>query len=115
MGSVLSTLSRPVSKVENDEWLESISPVKGEFRALMVGIAVGAIFINERKFGLAWERQRLMVPIQRLFTGKNFATAMSVLGMFADELIVPYFAALYWCLVSALPANTLVRYVSDFV
>jgi membrane-associated phospholipid phosphatase len=97
MGGVFSRLAQPVSKTANDEWLESLTPVKGEFRALMIGIAVGAIF-HESKFGLAWERRNIMVPVQRYFNSKSFETAMTVLGMFADELIVPYFAALYWCL-----------------
>jgi hypothetical protein len=86
MGNVLSRLAQPVSKSANDKWLETLTPVKGEFRALMIGIAVGAIF-HESKFGLAWERQNIMVPLQKMFNSKGFETAMTVLGMFADELV----------------------------
>lgn len=39
-----------------------------------------------------------MVPLQRRLSHPMIAQLMQLLGMFADELIVPYFAALYWTL-----------------
>ena len=43
------------------------------------------------------ERENIMLPLQRLL-GRipSLPTIMRILGMFADELVVPYFALLYW-------------------
>lgn len=81
----------------NYAWMNQIKPIKGEFRAFMVGVAAGAIF-HEGKFGQEWERSRIMVPLQKALSGPNAKAVMKGLGMFADELIVPYFAILYWTL-----------------
>ena len=97
MGQQFTRLLEPVSQASNERWLSSISPIKGEARAFMVGIAAGAIF-HESRFGLAWERRNIMVPLQRALRGPGVDAAMRLLGMFADELMVPYFAVLYWCI-----------------
>ena len=64
MGQQFTRLLEPVSQASNERWLSSISPIKGEARAFMVGIAAGAIF-HESRFGLAWERRNIMVPLQQ--------------------------------------------------
>jgi len=97
MGAVLSKLVEPVSKADNDRWLGSISPIKGELRAAMVGVAAGAFF-HESRFGLKWEREQLMIPLQRWWSSAAVSQLMHTLSLFADELMVPYFAVLYWCL-----------------
>ena len=96
MGGILSKLAQPVSQSDNDRWLTTISPIKGELRAAMVGVAAGAFF-HESRFGLKWERDQIMVPLQRWWSSKTVSSVMHGLSMFADELMVPYFAVLYWC------------------
>jgi len=97
MGQVWSKLARPVSQSEQDKWLASIIPVKGEFRAFMVGIAAGCIY-HEHPFGLQWEREVIMERLQKI---KNplVAKLMWFLGQICSgEFMVPYLAFLYWFL-----------------
>jgi membrane-associated phospholipid phosphatase len=78
--------------------IRSIVPIRGEFAAFAVGVATGA-FHHSSQFGLGWERDFWMLPMQRLMRRlPGLASASHFFGMFADELIVPYFAALYWLL-----------------
>lgn len=86
-----------VSKEKNDRWLAEITPIKGEFRSFMVGLAAGAFF-HEYKFGLKWEREQIMYRLQK-YNNPVFAKVMWFLGQFCSaDFMVPYFATLYWVL-----------------
>jgi len=95
MGEILS---RPVSQADNNRWLASISPIKGEFNAFMAGIAVAAIF-QESKFGLEWE-QGLMRNLQACHDRHHRISELSALmGMVcSSDFLSLYFASLYWIL-----------------
>lgn len=91
------SISKEVSKEANDRWLADITPVKGEFRAFMIGISAGA-FLHEYKFGLRWEREQIMYRLQKI-KQPHFAKLMWFLGQFCSaDFMVPYFATLYWVL-----------------
>lgn len=86
-----------VSKQANDRWLADITPIKGEFRSFMVGLAAGAFF-HEYKFGLKWEREQIIYRLQK-FRNPIFAKSMWFLGQFCSaDFMVPYFATLFWVL-----------------
>jgi len=78
--------------------LKRFTPIQGEFSAFMVGLACGSVF-HEDRFGLKWEREQIMIPLQKCLDKiRGIPEAMHLLGMFADEFLVPYFALLYWLL-----------------
>ena len=66
----------------------------------MVFVCVNQLPVNcKGRFGLEYEREKLMVPLQKALDKiPGMADAMHVLGMFADEFLVPYFALCYWIL-----------------
>ena len=57
-----------VSKEANDQWLDTLVPIKGEFRAFCVGVCV-AVMLHETRFGLAWERAEIMYRAQKYTNG----------------------------------------------
>jgi hypothetical protein len=69
----------------------------GMLAAFTTGLACAA-FLHESKFGCAWERQNLMVPLQRIGAKiPGFSELMWALGQFcSSDFLVPYFAFLYW-------------------
>ena len=85
MGNKVSkTAWDPSIKAQNEVWLKNISPVASEFQALMIGIALGSV-LHEGRFGLQYERERVMLPLQKLLDRiPGMPTAMHILGMFAD-------------------------------
>lgn len=95
MGGVFS---RVVSPEDNNRWLASFSPVKGEFNAFMAGIAAASLF-QESKFGLEWERS-VMKRMQTIEDRWGIIELSSwVLGKFCSGEVLPmYFAMMYWVL-----------------
>jgi len=86
-----------VSKEANDRWLSEITPIKGEFRALMFGVAMG-LLAHPNRYTLQWERENIMYALQRI-KSPLFAKTMWFLGQFCSaDFLVPYFAVLYWTL-----------------